>query len=180
MLKKFNRGQIWSTTSLLGTKHGFIRMNPKVNNNPLFGYFKMNRNQQKLFVHALLPSKWLLVSSVTGHVTTVALEDRRTVNTDWYTTICLPKVINELRRTNRNHRIILYHDNASCHTARQTLIFYPVIMSNWWLIVRIHLIYHLMTSFCSQTLKIRCMVSDLSRLKQLLKHFVHWFLKLQP
>ena len=35
MLKKFNRGQIWSTTSLLGTKHGSIRMSPKVNNNPL-------------------------------------------------------------------------------------------------------------------------------------------------
>ena len=59
----------------------------------------------------------------TGHVTTVALEDRRTVNTDWYTTICLPEVINELRRTNRNRRIILHHDNASCHTARQTVDF---------------------------------------------------------
>ena len=45
-------GQIWSPTSLLGTKHGSIRMSPKVNNNPLFEYFKMNRNQQKLFVHA--------------------------------------------------------------------------------------------------------------------------------
>ena len=66
----------------------------------------------------------------TGHVTTVGLEDRRTVNTDWYTTIYLPEVINELRRTNRNRRIILHHDNASCHTARQTFIFYPVIMSN--------------------------------------------------
>ncbi|KAG5334563.1 ZFYV9 protein, partial [Acromyrmex heyeri] len=29
-------GQIWSTTSLLGTKHGSIRMSPKVNNNPLY------------------------------------------------------------------------------------------------------------------------------------------------
>ena len=59
----------------------------------------------------------------TGHVTT-ALEDRRTVNTDWYTIICLPEVINELRRTNRNRRIILYHDNASYHTARQTVDFF--------------------------------------------------------
>ena len=49
--------QIWFTTSLLGTKHVSIRMSSKVNNNPLFGYFKMNRNQQKLFVHAVLPSK---------------------------------------------------------------------------------------------------------------------------
>ncbi|KAG5308729.1 MOS1T transposase, partial [Pseudoatta argentina] len=56
-------------------------------------------------------------------VATVALENRRTVNTDWYTIICLPEVINELRRTNRNRRIILHHDNASCYTARQTVDF---------------------------------------------------------
>lgn len=51
----------------------------------------------------------------TEHVVTVALEDR-TVNADWYT-ICLPEVVNELRKTNRNHRIILHHDNANCHSA---------------------------------------------------------------
>ena len=60
----------------------------------------------------------------TGHVTTVALEDRRTVNTDWYIIICLSEVINELRRINRNCRIILHHDNASCHTACQTVDFF--------------------------------------------------------
>ena len=64
----------------------------------------------------------------TGHVTTVALKDRRNVNTDWYT-ICLPKVINELR-TNRNRRIILHHDNATVTQHVKPLIFYPVIMSN--------------------------------------------------
>lgn len=57
----------------------------------------------------------------TGHVATIALEDRRTVNAEWYTTICLPEVINELRKSNRNRRIILHHDNASAHTARQTI-----------------------------------------------------------
>ena len=83
----------------------------------------MNRNQQKLFVHAVLPMIACFFG-YTGHVTTVALEDRRTVNTDWYTTICLPEIINELHRTNRNRRIILHHDNASCHTARQTVDFF--------------------------------------------------------
>ena len=33
-------GQIWSTTSLLGTKHGSIRMSPKVNNNSCLGISK--------------------------------------------------------------------------------------------------------------------------------------------
>ena len=111
--------------------------------------------------------------SYTRHVATVALEDRRTVNTDWYTTICLPEVINELRRTNRNRRIILHYD-ASCHTARQTVDFLSSKNSELMIhCLHIHLIYHLMISFCSQTLKRRCVVSDLSRLKQLLKHFVH-------
>ncbi|KAG5315042.1 SETMR methyltransferase, partial [Pseudoatta argentina] len=51
--------------------------------------------------------------------------DRRTVNIDWCTTICLPEVINELRRTNRNRRIILHHEkNASYRTARQTVDFF--------------------------------------------------------
>ena len=108
----------------------------------------------------------------TGHVTTVALEDRRTVNIDWYTTIYLPEVINKLRITNRNRLIILHHDNTSCNTARQTVDF----LSNNNVELMTHCPYSpdlSMTSFCSQTLKIRCMMSDLSRLKQLLKHFVH-------
>ena len=62
----------------------------------------------------------------TGHVTTVGLEDRRTVNTDWYTSICLPEVINELRRTNRNRRIM----TTPAVTQHVKSIFYPVIMSN--------------------------------------------------
>ncbi|GBP01913.1 Laminin subunit gamma-1 [Eumeta japonica] len=36
----------------------------------------------------------------TGHVTTIGLENCYTVNSDWYTTICLPEVIDELRKNN--------------------------------------------------------------------------------
>ncbi|GBP74427.1 Mariner Mos1 transposase [Eumeta japonica] len=42
------------------------------------------------------------------------------LNDDWCTTICLPKVIDELRKNNRKRRIILHHDKASSHTAKQT------------------------------------------------------------
>ncbi|CAH1962937.1 unnamed protein product [Acanthoscelides obtectus] len=42
------------------------------------------------------------------------------VTADWYTTICLPKVITELRKINPERRIILHQDNASSHTAQQT------------------------------------------------------------
>ncbi|CAH1996830.1 unnamed protein product [Acanthoscelides obtectus] len=39
---------------------------------------------------------------------------------DWYTTICLPKVITELRKINPGRRIILHQDNTSSHTAQKT------------------------------------------------------------
>lgn len=61
--------------------------------------------------------------SKNGHVATVALENQKTVNSAWYTTICLPKVFNELRKNNTNRRIILHHDNASSHTSKATAEF---------------------------------------------------------
>ncbi|CAH1991460.1 unnamed protein product [Acanthoscelides obtectus] len=45
---------------------------------------------------------------------------QRTVTANWYTTICLPKVITELRKINTERRIILHQDNASSHTAQKT------------------------------------------------------------
>ncbi|GBP68206.1 Histone-lysine N-methyltransferase SETMAR [Eumeta japonica] len=41
------------------------------------------------------------------------------VNSEWYTTICLPEVFEEIRKNNRQRRIIL-HDDASCHTSTET------------------------------------------------------------
>ncbi|GFT92217.1 uncharacterized protein NPIL_112791, partial [Nephila pilipes] len=43
---------------------------------------------------------------INGHVATVALEQRRTVNSEWYTTICLPEVIGEIRKKQKNRRNI--------------------------------------------------------------------------
>lgn len=57
----------------------------------------------------------------TGHVATVPLENQKTVNSAWYTSICLPEVFGKLRETNPNRRIILHHDNASSHTSHQTI-----------------------------------------------------------
>ena len=41
----------------------------------------------------------------TGHVAIVPLEQRGTVSSEWYTTICLPVVFQEIRKTNRQRRI---------------------------------------------------------------------------
>ncbi|CAH2015410.1 unnamed protein product [Acanthoscelides obtectus] len=58
--------------------------------------------------------------SKAGHIATIPLNEQRTVTADWYTTICLSKVITELRKINPERRIILHQDNASSHTAQKT------------------------------------------------------------
>ncbi|CAH1996707.1 unnamed protein product [Acanthoscelides obtectus] len=58
--------------------------------------------------------------SKAGHIATIPLNEQRTITVDWYTTICLPKVITELRKINPERRIILHQDNASSHTAQKT------------------------------------------------------------
>lgn len=46
--------------------------------------------------------------------------ERKTVVSEWYATICLPKVLAKIRKINKRRKIILHHDNASCHTSAQT------------------------------------------------------------
>ena len=46
------------------------------------------------------------------HVAIVPLEQRRTVNSEWYTTICLPVVLQEIRKTNHRIWTTLHHDNV--------------------------------------------------------------------
>ena len=50
---------------------------------------------------------------------TVPLEHSSRVNSEWYTTICLPNVFGEIRKTNKRRRIIIDHSNASSHTSAQ-------------------------------------------------------------
>ncbi|CAH1988640.1 unnamed protein product [Acanthoscelides obtectus] len=57
---------------------------------------------------------------IPGHIATIPLNEQRTVTADFYTTICLPKVITELRKINPERRIILHEDNASSHKAQKT------------------------------------------------------------
>ncbi|CAH1991303.1 unnamed protein product [Acanthoscelides obtectus] len=49
----------------------------------------------------------------------VSKKMQRTVTADWYTTMCLPKVITKLRKINPERRIILHQDNASSHTSQK-------------------------------------------------------------
>ncbi|GBP56563.1 hypothetical protein EVAR_53637_1 [Eumeta japonica] len=57
--------------------------------------------------------------SVHQNEPTVPLQNCRTMNSDWYMTISLPEVIDELRKNNCKRRITLHHSNASSDTAKQ-------------------------------------------------------------
>lgn len=55
----------------------------------------------------------------TGLVKAIKLEDQRTVTVNWYVNTCLPEVL----QTAKIRGAILHHDNASSHTAQQTIDF---------------------------------------------------------
>lgn len=56
----------------------------------------------------------------TGHITTIPLEERRTVTADWYVHQCLPQVLHAVRTRLPKSGITLHHDNAPAHTAAAT------------------------------------------------------------
>ncbi|XP_040582119.1 uncharacterized protein [Lepeophtheirus salmonis] len=59
----------------------------------------------------------------TGHVETVPLEHRRTVNYEWYIRICLSEVFEEILKMNKRRLIIVHHDNRNSHTLAQSSAF---------------------------------------------------------
>ncbi|CAH1988324.1 unnamed protein product [Acanthoscelides obtectus] len=77
--------------------------------------FDREENPTKVFRSRSVSKKM-----VATFVSTIPLNEQRTVTADWYTTICLPKVITELRKVNHERRIIFHQDNASSHTAQKT------------------------------------------------------------
>ena len=100
------------------------RMSPKANRSRLYGCFKISQSQQTLLAQASTSKQMIACFfGKPGHVAIVPLEQRRTVNSVWYTTICLPVVFQEIRKTNRRRRITLHYDNATSHTSAQTTEF---------------------------------------------------------
>lgn len=122
-LKKFDEGNAKSVYKFVtGDETWIFSYKPETKQQSTVWVFQDEPNPTKV-VRSRSTSKKMIACffGYTGHVATIALEDRRTVNAEWYTTICWPEVINEIRKNNRKRRIILHHDNASSHTARQTI-----------------------------------------------------------
>ncbi|CAH2013217.1 unnamed protein product [Acanthoscelides obtectus] len=91
----------------------------------IYCYEPENKRQSAVWVFQgeEKPTKSSMVAafvSKAGHIATIPLNEQRTVTADWYTTICLPKFITELRKINPERRIILHQGNASSHTAQKT------------------------------------------------------------
>ena len=59
-----------------------------------------------------------------GHVTTIPLVERKTVSSEWYSEVCVPKVFQEWHckfKKRVRRQILWHHDNANAHTAARTL-----------------------------------------------------------
>ncbi|GBP53195.1 Mariner Mos1 transposase [Eumeta japonica] len=98
-------------------------MTPKLNKSQRCGCSKMKSDScQKHF-----EANGCLFFGINGYVVTVPLKNRvnseKRVNSEWYTTISLPEVFEEIRKNNRQCRIILHHYNAGCHTSAKAIRF---------------------------------------------------------
>jgi histone-lysine N-methyltransferase SETMAR len=122
MLQKYNHGASNAVYNICtGDESWIYAYEPETKQQSTVWAFQDESNPTKV-VRARSTSKQMVACffGKTGHVATVPLVERRTVNSEWYTTICLPEVFGEIRKTNRRRRIILHYDNASSHTSAQT------------------------------------------------------------
>ncbi|CAH2005340.1 unnamed protein product [Acanthoscelides obtectus] len=108
-LDRFNFGNSKNVYSIVSGDESWI-----------YCYEPENKRQSAVWVFQGEEKPTKVIRSRTGHIATIPLNEQRTVTADWYTTICLPKVITELRKINPEKRIILHQDNASSHTAQKT------------------------------------------------------------
>ena len=100
---------------------GFTRMKPKVNSSRLYGCF----NIQQKFNQSCSHTKHFQANDCLFSWKNYDLRqyDCDNTNSEWYPTICLSVVFQEIRKTNRRRRITLHHGNASSHTSAQTTVF---------------------------------------------------------
>ena len=122
MLEKFAGGASKSVYYIVtGDESWIYAYEPETKNQSSVWVFENEEYPTKV-VRSRSTSKQMVACffTKTGHVATMALENQKTVNSAWYTTICLPQVFDELRKTNKRRRIILHHDNASSHTSCHT------------------------------------------------------------
>lgn len=122
ILEKYNHGLSKAVYNIYtGDESWIYAYEPESKQQSTVWIFQDEPNPTKV-VRARSISKQMIASffGINGHIATIPLENRKTVNSEWYTTICLPEIFKEIRKNNQRRRIILHHDNASSHTSVQT------------------------------------------------------------
>lgn len=123
MIKKYNSGASNEVNKIVtGDESWIYAYEPETKQQSTVWIFQDEPNPTKV-VRTRSTKKQMVAHffSRMGHVATVPLVERKTVNSTWYTTICLPEVFEEMRKNNRKRRIILHQDNASSHVSAETI-----------------------------------------------------------
>ena len=122
MLEKYNNGRtnsMWNIVS--GNETRVYKSDPKTKAQSLVWLLPGDTPPLK-FKRSRSTSKQMVASYIakTGHITTIPLEERCTVTSDWYVHQCLPQVLRAVRTRCPKSDITLHHDNAPAHTAAAT------------------------------------------------------------
>lgn len=128
MLQKFDQGKSKRVYDIVtGDESWIYQFDPESKRQSSVWIFPGENPPQK-FQRSRSVGKKMVASffSKTGHVATIQLDDRRTVNADWYVNHCIPQVLDAWR--NKRPRtglrgLLWHHDNASAHTAALTIDF---------------------------------------------------------
>lgn len=122
MLKRYHSGNSTAVYNIVtGDETWIYSYEPETKQQSTVWVFEDESSPTKV-VRSRSVSKKMIAAffGIKGLIAIVPLEDRKTVNSDWYTSICLPIVIAEVRKNNPKRDIVLHHDNASAHTAKNT------------------------------------------------------------
>jgi histone-lysine N-methyltransferase SETMAR len=125
MLEKFDYGRSKLVSEVVtGDETWLYHFDPETKRQSTSWVFEGSPRPQKVRRPRSVGKKMVAVFfSKSGLVKVVPLEEQKTVTSLWYTTVCLPKVFEELkkRRPKTGLRgILLHQDNASSHTAGRT------------------------------------------------------------
>ena len=112
-----------SMTSWHVMNRKFTSMNPKVKSSICMGVSRWAKSNKSCCTRSTSKQMIACFFGKTVYVVIIPLEQRRTVNSEWYSTVCSPVVFQEIRKTKSRKRITLHHDMASYNTSAQTTVF---------------------------------------------------------
>ena len=123
MLEKYDSGRANSTWNIVSGDEtwGVISLILRRRPSRQYGSFQETPPPLK-FKRSRSTSKQMVALYIvkTGLITTIPLEERRTVTADWYVHQCLPQVQHAVRTRCPKSGITLRHDSAPAHTAAAT------------------------------------------------------------